>query len=109
MKLVPNSGTDRVIDLVRPHLKPDSQMGCVTPSFSLFAFAELRDALAKLERVELILPTGDDALEFLGGGGDRANRNQLQARRLANQCADWLTSKVDLRHSRTGSDGLVRI
>ena len=97
MKLVPNSGTDRVIDLVRPHLKPDSQMGCVTPSFSLFAFAELRDALAKLERVELILPTGDDALEFLGGGGDRANRNQLQARRLANQCADWLTSKVDLR------------
>ena len=97
MKLVPNSGTDRVIDLVRPHLKPDSQMGCVTPSFSLFAFAELRDALAKLERVELILPTGDDALEFLGGGGDRANRNQLQARWLANQCADWLTSKVDLR------------
>lgn len=89
MKLVPNSGTDRVIDLVRPHLKPDSQMGCVTPSFSLFAFAELRDALAKLERVELILPTGDDALEFLGGGGDRANRNQLQARWLANQCADW--------------------
>lgn len=97
MKLVPNSGADRVIDLVRPHLRPGSQMGCVTPSFSLFAFAELRDALAKLERVQLILPPGDDTLEFLGGEGDRANRNRLQARWLANQCADWLTSKVDLR------------
>ena len=99
MKLVPNSGSDRVIDLVRPHLKPGSQMGCVTPSFSLFAFAELRDALAKLERVQLILPPADDALEFLGGEGDRANRNKLQAHWLANQGAQWLASKVDLRRA----------
>jgi hypothetical protein len=99
MRLVPNSGVDRVIDLVRPHLMPGSQLGCVTPSFSLFAYAELRDALAKLERVQLILPPTDDALEFLGGDGDRANRNRLQARWLANQCAQWLTSKVDLRRA----------
>jgi hypothetical protein len=100
MKLVPNSGADRVIDLVRPHLKPGSQLSCVTPSFSLFAYAELRDALAKLERVQLILPPTEDALEFLGGEGDRASRNRLQARWLANQCAQWLTSKVDLRQAR---------
>ncbi|MDO8771988.1 MAG: helicase-related protein [Burkholderiaceae bacterium] len=99
MKLVPNSGADRVIDLIRPYLKPGSQLGCVTPSFSLFAYAELRDALTKLERVQLILPPIDDALEFLGGEGDRANRNRLQARWLANQCANWLTSKVDLRRA----------
>ena len=99
MKLVPNSGADRVFDLVRPHLKPGSQLGCVTPSFSLFAYAELRDALAKLEGVQLILPPGDNALEFLGGEGDRANRNRLQARWLANQCATWLTGKVDLRRA----------
>jgi hypothetical protein len=99
MKLVPNSGADRVIDLVRPHLNPGSQLGCVTPSFSLFAYAELRDALAKLERVQLILPPANDGLEFLGGEGDRANRNRLQARWLANQCANWLTSKVDLRRA----------
>ena len=100
MKLVPNSGADRVIDLVRPHLKPGSQLSCVTPLFSLFAYAELRDALAKLERVQLILPPAEEALEFLGGEGDRASRNRLQARWLANQCAQWLTSKVDLRQAR---------
>ena len=99
MKLVQNSGLNRVIDLVRPHLKPGSQLSCVTPSFSLFAYAELRDALSKLERVQLILPPADDPLEFLGGEGDRTNRNRLQALWLANQCANWLTSKVDLRRA----------
>lgn len=99
MKLIPNSGTARVVDLMRPHLMPGNQLGCITPSFSLFAYAELRDALAKLERIQLILPPNDEGLEFLGGEGDRANRNRLQARWLANQCANWLTGKVDLRRA----------
>ena len=99
MRLVQNSGADRVIDLVRPHLKPGSQLCCVTPSFSLFAFAELRDALTKLEQAQFILPSSDDALQYLGGDGDRANRNRLQARWLANQCANWLTGKVELRRA----------
>ena len=99
MKLVTNSGTDRVIDLVRPHLQPGNQLGCVTPSFSLFAYAELRGALVPLERVQLILPPADDAQEFLGGEGDRAQRNQLQARWLANQCAQWMSTKVELRRA----------
>src|SRR5690554_2898060 len=97
MKLINNGGTDRVIDLMRPHLKPGHQLDCVTPSFSLFAFAELRDALAKLKRVQLILPPGDDGLDLLGGAGDRAARNRLQARWLANQCAKWLDGRVELR------------
>ncbi|MCD2511584.1 helicase-related protein [Comamonas endophytica] len=109
MRLIHNSGSDRVIDLIQPHLKPGHQLGCVTPSFSLFAFAELRDALAKLERVQLILPSADDELDFLGGEGDRATRNQLQARWLANQCAKWLNDKVELRraHSRVPQGAVV--
>ena len=99
MKLIHNIGSDRVIDLMRPHLKPGHQLGCVTQSFSLFAFAELRDALAKLEGMQLILPQADDGLEFLGGEGDRAARNRLQTRWLANQCAKWLGDKVELRRA----------
>lgn len=100
MKLVNNSGTDRVIDLLLQHLKPRHELGCVTPSFSLFAFAELRDALAELERVKLILPAADEALDFLGGEGDRAARNRLQSRWLANKCAKWLQDRVDLRRAQ---------
>ncbi|HBP30929.1 MAG TPA: helicase [Advenella kashmirensis] len=99
MKLINNGGTDRVIDLMRPYLKPGHQFGCVTPLFSLFAFAELRDALAELKQVQLILPPDDDGLAFLGGDGDRAARNQLQARWLANQCAKWLDVSVELRRA----------
>jgi hypothetical protein len=99
MKLIHNTGADRVIDLMRPHLKRGSQLGLVSPSFSLFAFAELRDALAGLEKVQLILPPDDEGLEFLGGEGDRAARNRLQARWLAVQCAKWISDKVELRRA----------
>ena len=99
MKLIHNTGADRVIDLIRPHLKHGNQLGCVTPSFSLYAFAAMREALAVLDRVQLILPPDDGALEFLGAEGDRAARNRLQARWLANQCAKWISEKVDLRRA----------
>ena len=99
MRLIQNSGTDRVVDLMRPHLLPGHQLGCVTPSFSLFAFAELRDALAKLERVQLILPPTNDGLDLLGSEGDHAARNRLQSRWLANPCAKWLSGKVELRRA----------
>ena len=99
MKIIHNSGSDRVIDLIRPHLQGGHQLGCVTPTFSLFAFAELRQALTSLERVQLLLPPHIDELEFLGGAGDRAARNRLQTRWLANQCAKWIAAKVDLRHA----------
>jgi len=99
MKLIRNTGMDRVIDLIRPHFQPGNQLGCVTPSLSLYAFAEMREALSVLDRVQLILPPDDATLEFLGTEGDRAARNRLQARWLANQCAKWITGKVDLRRA----------
>ena len=97
MRLIQNAGTDRVIDLIRPHLRHGNQLGCMTPSFSLYAFSEMREALSALDRVQLVLPPDDDVLEFLGTEGDRAARNRLQARWLANQCADWISRKVDVR------------
>lgn len=99
MKLIHNTGSQRVIDLIRPHLKPGNRLGCVTPSFSLHAFAEVREALSALERVQLIVPPDNEALELLGSEGDRAARNRLQARWLANQCAKWISEKVELRQA----------
>ena len=90
MKIVSNSGSDRVIDLIRSQLQAGNRLGCVTPTFSLFAFAELRKALAGLEQVQLLLPPDNGKLEFLGGPGDHASRNRLQTRWLANQCAKWM-------------------
>lgn len=101
MKLVQNAGSDRVIDLLKAHLTPRSQLGCVTPSLSLFAYSALRDALSKLEHVQLITPPEGQSLDFLGGEGDRSTRNELQARWLANQMADWLATKAEVREAKS--------
>ncbi|WP_394065491.1 DEAD/DEAH box helicase [Alcaligenes sp. WGS1538] len=99
MKLIQNTGTQRVIDLMRPYLKHGNRLDCVTPSFSLYAFAEIREALSALDRVQLIVPPDNEALELLGTEGDRAARNRLQARWLANQCAKWISETVELRRA----------
>lgn len=102
MKLIQNTGTQRVIDLMRPQLKHGNRLDCVTPSFSLYAFAEIREALSALDRVQLIVPLDNEALELLGTEGDRTARNRLQARWLANQCAKWIIEKVELRRASKG-------
>lgn len=99
MKLIRNTGTDRVIDLIKPHLGPGNQLDLITPTFSLFAFEQLRSSLFDLDRTQLVLPSDGGSLELLGSDGDRAARNRLQARWLANQCSKWLTEKVDIRRA----------
>ncbi|MCK9294163.1 MAG: SNF2-related protein [Desulfobulbaceae bacterium] len=99
MKLIHNSGTDRIIDLIRPQLKRESQLDVVTPTFSLFAFAEMREALSGLAKTRLLLPPKSTDLALLGTEADRAARNRLQTRWLARRCAEWITNKVELRRA----------
>ena len=108
MKFVSNAGTDRVLDLVRPWLKSDHQLDMVTPSFSLFAFAEVLAELPCLSKVRLVVPppslavtkgTEQEQLGLLGTAADRASRNKLQAPWLAKKLTTWLESKADVRHS----------
>ncbi|EJY9173851.1 helicase-related protein [Enterobacter hormaechei] len=99
MKLIHNSGKNRVIDLIRPHFKFGNQLGCVTPSFSLYAFAEMREELSVIDQVQLILPSAENLRDYLGDEGDRSARNCLQTRWLANQCAKWISEKVELRRA----------
>jgi hypothetical protein len=98
VKLVSNAGDDRVIDLIRPCLKTGGSLTCITPSFSVFAFGELRSALGELSQAHLVLPRADQDLQLLGGADDRAARNRLQTRWLSNRCADWVT-RTEVRRS----------
>jgi hypothetical protein len=100
MKLIYNTGTDRVIDLIRPGLLKKSELDCVTSTFSLFAFAELLGSLWDLKKVQLLLPSEHHNLEFLGNENDRAARNRLETRWLALQCAKWIDEKVELRRGQ---------
>ena len=56
MKLVQNSETGRVIDLLRPKLAEGCQLDMVTSSFSLFAFSGILQKMAKVFKCRLLLP-----------------------------------------------------
>ena len=108
MKFVSNAGTDRVVDLVRPWLKPDHQLDVVSPSFSLFAFAEVLADVPRLANARLVVPAHrpkdgsvsvHEQLELLGSKADRAARNKLQAPWLARKFAAWLDAKAQVRHA----------
>src|ERR1035437_8992307 len=102
MKLIKNTGSDRVIDELRQTLAPPSSLDLASPVFSLFAFAELRDLLEKLDARRVVLPaTNGDELGLTGSESDRAFRNRLQLRWLARECAAWIRQKVELRGAPT--------
>ena len=99
MKVLSNSGGERVLDVLQERLTSTTRCDMVTSEFSLFAFAELQDELRALEEVRIILPSVAEGLRLLGSEGDRASRNRLQTRWLASVCADWLRQRVSLRHA----------
>lgn len=101
MRLVHNTGSDRVIDLIRPGLAGGHQLDVVTPSFSLFAFAEVLREASELARCRLVLPPAEADLGILGSIADRAARNRLQTRWLARRLAKWIQDKTEVR--RAGS------
>ena len=102
MKLIRNTGNDRVIDELRKALDAQSTLDIAAPAFSLFAYAELRDLLDTVQSCRLLLPMADGLdLALLGGDADRPFRNRLQTRWLAQQCRKWIETKADIRGANT--------
>ena len=99
MKIVRNTGTDRVVDLLRPSLTAGRQLDVVTPSLSVFAFSELQNEVASVVRCRLLLPPASTELAVLGSDADRAARNRLQTRWLAERLSQWLTDRAEVRRA----------
>ena len=97
MRIVSNTGSDRVVDLIQPWLRPGHQMDLASEALSLHAFGELVEGLSRMENVRLVLPPNDEELGLLGSDADRAARNRLQGRWLANRCADWIQKTAEVR------------
>ena len=101
MRIVPNAGTDRVIDSLTPWLQTGAMIDVITPELSLFAFAELRDELQHLTSSRVILPDEGTDLRLTGSAEDRGARNQLTTRWLAGQLAEWIEKRVQVLAARS--------
>jgi hypothetical protein len=98
VKLIKNTGDNRVIDEVRTALGPLATLDIATQGFSLFAFGETKDLLQEIARCRLVIPTLlDSEPQLFGGEFDRPYRNRLNTRAIARQLAAWVEKKVDLR------------
>lgn len=101
MRLVKNSGNDRVVDELRQCLMRGSNLDLASATFSLFAFAELLTELDLAGSVRLALPANAIAKSdpLLGDAADRPFRNRLNAPWLARTCTNWIQEKVEVRQS----------
>lgn len=98
MKLLKNQGAERVIDELRSSFSEGGGFDVATPTLSVFAYGELREALRKLATGRLLLPVGDKApLALLGSDADRSYRNQFKTRKLAQDLRDWLNKSVEVK------------
>ncbi len=99
MRLIPNTGSDRVIDALRAPGSPTPlTVDLATPELSVFAFDELRPLLSSAVGARLLLPgTESHDLAFLGSDDDRHNRNRLTSRAIARNLAKWLTERAEIR------------
>jgi len=95
MRLIRNTGNDRVIDELKKSTSSAASLDIVSSAFSLFAFIELKEQLAALERCRCLLPI--QGLSVLGSDKDRVFRNRLLSRHIANQCLQWIAAKVDVK------------
>ncbi|MDD2467989.1 MAG: helicase, partial [Desulfobulbus sp.] len=99
MKLVGNTGGNRVIDFIHPGLIQGNQLDVVTSTFSLFAFAEVQNDIKKLEKCRLLLPPTTGDLSVIGSEADRSFRNRLQARWLAGRLIQWIQKKTQIKRA----------
>ena len=100
MKLINNTGLNRVIDVLRQTVQDGASLDIASPALSLFAFFELRDLLNNAGPSRLILPLDADGdLSLLGSAADRAARNRLQVHWLASECEKWIREKTNVRSS----------
>src|SRR5438067_1618598 len=83
---------------MRPHLLQASGLDVITPAVSLFAFDALRSDLARVNG-RFVLPSDGTPLALLGASDDRASRNRLRMRWLANCFAEWADARLELRRA----------
>ncbi len=98
MRIIKNRGNERVIDELERGAADLLSLDLASPSFSLFAFAELRGILETLSSCRLVLPVpAQTDLGLAGSDADRGFRNRLQLCWLARECAAWVQARTELR------------
>ena len=97
MRLIKNTGDDRVVDVLRRTLTADVRLDVATSALSLFAYGELASELANPTSARMVIPAELLELGLMGGANERPFRNRLSGRSLALRMRQWVLDTVEVR------------
>jgi len=100
LKLIKNTGADRVIDALRAALTSGCAIDLASPTFSLFAFGELHQALSSSASARVLLGSAAfDPHTLMGSASERPYRNRLSAFAHARRLAAWLDCQPSVKRT----------
>ncbi len=108
--LLDNKANGRVGDALRQSIRRDARLSFITSAFSIYAFSLLKPDLTHISDLQLLLspnaaPTATATQQpfivpgLTGNEADRRLRNSLNLPYAAQQCANWLEGKAQIRKS----------
>ena len=117
MEFLSNEGVNALGDKLRSSLSEGDRLSIISSYFTVFAFGELKDELARIDELRFLFdePTFVEQMaelkepkEFvlskrgrergIGGTGlELTLRNNLNQRALAHECAEWVRSRATFK------------
>lgn len=97
--LLDNKNNGHVGNELRKNLLADSRLSVLSGLFSIYGYASLRKELHRLKGMRLLLSDwGDYQLQSLVGSEAALGLiNKLDQKRIASECAKWLSGKVEVK------------
>ena len=125
-KMSDNKKNGTVAEELRQEITKDSKLSVMTAYFTIFAFAELKKELMKVDRIRLLFTdpvfikgeqeqTREYYLERNGGQAFSGNvyemklRNEMCQAAVAKECAKWLETKAEIKMFRNKNSAQPRM
>jgi SNF2 family DNA or RNA helicase len=96
-----------VADFLKSHIKPDAKLAIVSAYFTIYAYEALRDKLDAIDTLHFLFgepqfisnldPERNEQKQFQIEDDALQLHNQLQQKRIAKDCYDWLKQKAEIR------------
>ncbi|HNP50532.1 MAG TPA: helicase-related protein [Nitrosomonas nitrosa] len=100
--LLDNRNNGYVGHELKKHSFENSQLAVLSSLFTIYGFATLHKELTKLSNSRLLLTDWQDQTlqSFIGTEAEVRFTNQLNQRRIARECAEWVRGKVEVKASQ---------
>ena len=103
--ILDNKQNGLVGDTLKKYLTKDASLSIVTNRFSIFAYQKLQKELEHLHDVRLLfgspyLDADVPPASLLGDDNEIVERNKMQQRFIARECARWIEEKVEVEEAK---------